>query len=455
MSYRQMATGVLGRCLLGRSLKPLLTINWNYEVSNMIEKKKSLLLAAVINSLILTGCGGGGSDGGAPPPSIEDNDSGGETGIPEIVNPTPTKNNADAKRLINAPDYMSGANIVVAVGDSGVFSEHTELEGTMIDGRSAAFATEMNSPDYKRELVTNLPDDYRPDDAPGLSQSAIAHGTGVSSLIFGENTGLLSDGELLAMDVMYRGSVTDGDYDPVSTRPDLSAAFLATEALSFSSIDFINLSISGTGRYAKPGDSTIPGDISQKYVEGIDVGVIGVAGNMSLDFSEVFASTTPKCTEEEWDAEPPGIGGRCYAIEFWRGAYVLIPLHDDELREQFIFAVAVDNNGRKADFSGYPGENEKIQQRFISAPGVSLDLASHKDTDRYSRGSGTSYAAPIITAAAAAVKSKFSSLSSAAVFQVLLDTADDTFAGYNPNHHGMGILDIGAALNIKPLDYID
>ncbi|MDN6320914.1 MAG: S8 family serine peptidase [Marinobacter sp.] len=420
----------------------------------MIEKKKSLLLAAIIGSLALTGCGGG-SDDDTPPPGFEDGGGGGHTATPKTEIPPISRSNSSAKALINAPDSMSGANIIVAVGDSGVFSEHTELEGTMIDGRSAAFATEMNAPDYKRELVTNLPDDYRPDDAPNLSQSAIAHGTGVSSLIFGENTGLLSDGTLLAMDIMYRGSVTDGDYDPVSTHPDLSAAFLATEALSFSSIDFINLSISGTGTYVKPGDYTTPGDISQKYVEGIDVGVIGVAGNMSLDFSEVFASTTPKCTEEEWDAEPPGIGGRCYAIEFWRGAYVLIPLHDDELREQFIFAVAVDNNGRKADFSGYPGENEKIQQRFISAPGVSLDLASHQDTDRYSRGSGTSYAAPIITAAAAAVKSKFSSLSSAAVFQALLDTADDTFAGYNPNHHGMGILDIGAALNINPLDYID
>lgn len=56
--------------------------------------------------------------------------------------------------------------------------------------------------------------------------------------------------------------------------------------------------------------------------------------------------------------------------------------------------------------------------------------------------------------AAGAVKSKFTSLSSAAVLQILLDTADRSFNGYNPADHGMGILNVEAALNVNPVDYI-
>ena len=40
------------------------------------------------------------------------------------------------------------------------------------------------------------------------------------------------------------------------------------------------------------------------------------------------------------------------------------------------------------------------------------------------------------------------------MLQILLDTADSTFTGYDPELHGAGILDVEAALNVNPNDYI-
>lgn len=81
-------------------------------------------------------------------------------------------------------------------------------------------------------------------------------------------------------------------------------------------------------------------------------------------------------------------------------------------------------------------------------------MADHKTNTEYTTDTGTSFAAPLVTAAAGAVKSKFTSLSSAAVLQILLDTANQDFDGYDPKQHGMGILDVEAALNVNPNDYI-
>jgi hypothetical protein len=58
-----------------------------------------------------------------------------------------------------------------------------------------------------------------------------------------------------------------------------------------------------------------------------------------------------------------------------------------------------------------------------------------------------------VTGAAALVKGQFPTLSNAAVLQILLDTADSSFDGYDAAIHGQGMLDIEAALNINPTDY--
>lgn len=54
--------------------------------------------------------------------------------------------------------------------------------------------------------------------------------------------------------------------------------------------------------------------------------------------------------------------------------HLFIPYYDDELRDQFVFVVATNNERELYSLTNTPGENEKIQQRFISAPGVSLNI---------------------------------------------------------------------------------
>lgn len=422
----------------------------------MFSKKKNTLFAAIIAASALTGCGGGGggSDDETPPPGFEDGGGGGDTDTPETETPSIDRSNSAAKALVNAPEDMSGNNISVAVADSGVRFSHNEFEGNKLDGQSDAFAVEFDAARDKNDLITSLPDDYRPDDAPGFDSEMVSHGTAVASLILGKTTGLISGGSLLAMDVMYKGSISEDTYNPAGSRPKVDAALLGVKHLSsIAPVDFANLSIHGVGEYQDPEQFSKTAKASRESILGLDTAVITIAGNRNIDFTEIYASNSPECTEEESESEPSGTW-RCYALKHWSHEKKFIPYSDDELRKQYIFTVAVNNDGEVAKFSSIPGSNKKIQERFISAPGVSLSIAQTKEDDAYIKGSGTSYAAPIVTAAAVAVKSKFPALNSTDVIQVLLDTADNNFEGYSPEQHGAGILDIQSALKIKAVNYI-
>lgn len=411
-------------------------------------KTKKLTLAALISTLVLTGCGGGSSGTSGPvvvPPT--------QNPDPEIVVP-----NATAKAMINAPETLSGTNVVIAVADSGVYSGHNEFVGTRIDARSGSYASDLlfdNQAQSYYQLSEVVSDDYLPDYSPAKDYIEAAHGTHVSSLIFGETTGMLIDGTLLALDVVYSGYYAESTLNPIGKRPDVVASILATTELAKTAqIDFLNLSMEGAGTYFK--ESYDGGANRSVHVSANNsgVGVVMAAGNDALDYSEIYASTTPACTDAEMSAATGQEYTRCYALKYHRNENNLVIYHDDSLRKNYIMVASVQNDRTVAGNSNKPGDHQKIQERFIAAPGVSLDVASHKVADGFTKNTGTSFAAPLVTAAAGAVKSKFTSLSSAAVLQILLDTADRSFNGYNPADHGMGILNVEAALNVNPVDYI-
>ena len=403
-------------------------------------------------SLALAGCGGGGGGGSnsTPPPSSTPDTT------PEIVAPETT--NSGAKGLINVSTALTGTNIVIAVADAGVNTDHQEFATTSLDARSGAFSSELlldGSSNLSYQLQANHSDDHYPDYDASRDFEEAAHGTHVASLIFGANTGILADGTLLALDVVSSGSVDAGTFDPVGRLPDNLASIMAvTDMAASNKVDFLNLSMDGAATYFKPGqDGGLQRDV-YAGIEGSGIGVIAAAGNSALDYSEIYASNTPQCTDEEMDAASGYAYERCYALKYSRAETDFVPYQDDTLRDDFIVVVAVDEAGQITSFSNRPGASAKIQERFIAAPGVNLEVADHKADTDYTTASGTSFAAPLVAAAAGAVKSKFSSLSSAAVLQILLDTADSTFTGYDPELHGAGILDVEAALNVNPNDYI-
>jgi subtilisin family serine protease len=114
-----------------------------------------------------------------------------------------------------------------------------------------------------------------------------------------------------------------------------------------------------------------------------------------------------------------------------------------------VFALASGDTGG----SNVPGSDPDIQGRFLMAPGVTVNGPFFGNNSEYFKLSGTSQSAPLVTGAAALVKSQFPTLTNDVVLQILLDTADDTFTGYNPELHGQGILDIEAALQVDVSRY--
>jgi len=227
---------------------------------------------------------------------------------PEIVVP-----NATAKAMINAPENLSGTNVVIAVADSGVYSD----------------------------------------------------------LIFDETAGILSDGTLLALDIVYEGKYADSTLDPIGSRPDVIASILATTELAKTAqIDFLNLSMEYAGTYFNESTDRGTERAVHESTKGGGIGVIVAAGNEGLDYSEIYASNTPACTEAEWDEASVSERTRCYALEFDRKKLDLAIYHNDNLRENYIMVASVQNDRTIAGNSNKPGDHQKIQERFIAAPGV-------------------------------------------------------------------------------------
>lgn len=134
---------------------------------------------------------------------------------------------------------------------------------------------------------------------------------------------------------------------------------------------------------------------------------------------------------------------------------------DARLDGQLLVAGGV-NSKREAQFaSACPDDdcasNDPIQ-RYISAPSGEesgadpefIDGADADDPEGWTGMRGTSMAAPLVSGGAALVRERFTSLSAEEVVDLLLQTADDEFAGYDEEEHGAGILDLEAALTVTP-----
>lgn len=282
-------------------------------------------LAGVSILLALSGCGGGGggSDGNEVVEATQPE-------APEVQAP-----NESAKAIINAETPLPATNVVIAVADSGVNTDHQEFDGTALDARSGAFAFDLllgeDGPYYKLDIVAS--DDHFPDYEPDRDYVEASHGTHVASLIFGKETGILSDGTLLAMDVVYSGRVDAGTFDPIAVAPNVITPILGiTELAKSHAIDFVNLSMDNTAIYANPDEF---GDVERDTFTKIkdrNIGVITAAGNFALDHSEIYASDTPDCTEKELAEAQGDEYASCVYLNNFRHRSIFIPFSDDNLR---------------------------------------------------------------------------------------------------------------------------
>ena len=115
---------------------------------------------------------------------------------------------------------------------------------------------------------------------------------------------------------------------------------------------------------------------------------------------------------------------------------------------QIVAVGAVDSNNKMPSWSNKAGDTAAW---YIVAPGVSLISAYYKagTTGALASGSGTSFAAPLVSAAAADIMSKWSYLSANQVAQILFQTATPLGSATRTRPdpiYGWGLLNVKAAL---------
>ena len=93
--------------------------------------------------------------------------------------------------------------------------------------------------------------------------------------------------------------------------------------------------------------------------------------------------------------------------------------------------------------SAYPGEDKNIQSRFIIANWEVKAKDAYSEYELYF--GGTSFSAPQVTGAIVLLKSLFPLKTAREIAQAILDSGNKNFKDYNPELHGQGFLDVGAA----------
>ena len=103
-------------------------------------------------------------------------------------------------------------------------------------------------------------------------------------------------------------------------------------------------------------------------------------------------------------------------------------------------AIGVGAVGQDLSVAWYSRQNSSV---WIAAPGSALWSLSYQNAGRYSRGNGTSYAVPIVTAAAALALSVKPDLTRVQLMELMKQTARDLGAPGYDNAYGHGLLNIG------------
>lgn len=389
-----------------------------------------LAVLAGIASLSLAGCGGGGGGGVTPPP-----DTGGY--VPNT--PSQPAKPTNSARVTISTDYNGAPakSVGVAVLDSGINPTHQEFTdnggkngvgGDIILGgiaSSSVLFTKYSS------LYGPLPpaDQFDPNDFNWDGGSA--HGNNVASIIGGANIGYSGNASMY-IEMITNDSTSDGV---------INAAALgdaADKGMSFSNLssamDVVTSYQAAADQVAtEPAGSGVttfnnPRDVQYDSYQSMikkGMGVIVSAGNEGINVSN---------------------GAN------WQSGNPMIPLT--------LVVGALDDSGNNlASYSNFAGENPLVQSRFLVAPGTNMGANPSSNTD-YSSFTGTSSAAPVVTAAAATLKAYWSFMTPAQVEQRLLDTADKNFnALWSQNtcgasgtmncgsyYFGQGRLDLKAAL---------
>ncbi|MDC8746852.1 S8 family serine peptidase [Xanthomonas campestris] len=384
--------------------------------------KKTDVARTVLASALavaLTACGGGGGGGGgirpstptAPPPTSPPPPpppTSPPPPPPPVTAPTPepaidahlTLTNARAAQALG----FTGAGYRIGVIDSGINANHPALQGRVSDSfiyvdprtNNVAVGDVVGHGTVVAELAAGR--------AVGQWPGGIAPGAGLVSARIISDRAPVDDGS-------GQGNEVDGPLGLGSVHADLIGAGVRI------------MNNSWGGLYWN--DPTVTNQIAQEYrsfVIGNDGLVVFASGNES------------RAQPSDTAALPSQVGpnGTLPAADLERGWLV-------------VGALDTANPTQLASYSNACG----VAMRYcLVAPGTSLFIAPDATASniRYFYGSGTSFAAPLVSGAAALVWQAFPYFNNDLVRQTLLGTATDLgAAGVDPTF-GYGLLNVGKAV---------
>lgn len=370
-------------------------------------------------TLLLSACGGGGSNtrpdpppAGTPAPTPAPSPSPGPSPAPAPA-PAPSVPQPafDAHQVITGADVahragLTGAGVGIGIIDSGVNRQHPTLAGRV---------------SFSKAYINPATNNLRVDDVVG-------HGTVVAQLAAGAASGSWPGGiatgakVLSARIISDKPPVDDGSGQGNEVNGALGFMGLHNDLISAGMRVMNN---SWGGLYWNNPNATAP--IASEYrpfIANHDGLVVFAAGNDSRANPSDMAALPSQ----------PGPNGSRPAADLERGWLTVVALNTAEPDKLAHYSNAC---GIAANYClAAPGTAAYMDPQAVSAQNAT-----------YYYGSGTSYAAPLVSGAAALVWEKFPYFSNDNVRQTLLGTATDLGAAGTDAVFGHGLLNIAAAIN--------
>jgi hypothetical protein len=160
--------------------------------------------------------------------------------------------------------------------------------------------------------------------------------------------------------------------------------------------------------------------------------------NMSLGTSAAFTDTAFREAVTAGQLIVAAAGNSGLANPGWPARFA----KESWANGQIIAVGAVDANNVIASFSNRAGDTAAF---YVVAPGVAIP--STYLNNGYTKLSGTSMAAPVVTGAAAQIKGRWSHLSAAQIAELLFTTATDLGAPGTDAVYGRGLINVSAAMD--------
>lgn len=301
--------------------------------------------------------------------------------------------NSDYLSTINASTAYArggdGSGVMVAVIDTGVDLDHTDLDDNLVD--------------HTVVLGLDVGDD---DDIPEDDSAEADHGTHVAGIIGAESNdsgtmGVAFEADILAVKV----ALSDGSFTTQEVADGIDKA--VTEFNNAGAKGVINLSLGFDGF-----DSILLTAINNAIAN--DVVVVAAAGNFR---------NNPDPALDALSDEP------------------LFPANFASLGASNILAVgATDFSNEIASFSHLAGDAIDF---FVTAPGV--DVLSTTNDGGTGVKSGTSMAAPVVSGSAAVLRQMFPDLSATEIVSLMTSTATDLGDVSPDQFFGQGLIDLSKA----------